>query len=88
MSNLFYEATRVFMDGRLDRMFSAPVGRGRSAHGRLDQNPQIVKGVITASRRGESVQNIAKRVGISTSSVIKVRRLYRDQWAEAKGVKA
>lgn len=81
MSDLFYKATRVVMDGRLGRMFTGPRAKGASTRIRLDQDPRIVEGIVSGSRKGHSPQQIANRLGISPSSVIKVRGLFRDRWA-------
>lgn len=68
------------MDGRLSRMFSGPRIKGASTRARFDQNPVIVEAVIAGSRTGLSPQQISNRLGISASSVQKVKNLFRDRW--------
>lgn len=80
MSDKFYKATQVIMDGRLSRIFTGPRAKGASSRTRLDQDPKIVEGVVMGSRRGQSPQQIASRLGISSSSVLKVKGLYRSRW--------
>ena len=81
MSDIFYQATRVVMDGRLGRMFTGPRAKGASTRIRLDQDPEIVEGIVSGSRKGQSPQQIANALGISPSSVIKVRGLFRARWS-------
>jgi DNA-binding NarL/FixJ family response regulator len=80
MSDRFYEATQVIMDGRLSRIFNGPRVQGRSTRIRLDQNPQIVEAVVSGSRKGYSPKQIARGLNISASSVLKVKNLFRDRW--------
>lgn len=80
MSDRFFEATRVVMDGRLGRIFTGPRVKGASTRMRLDQDPRIVEGIVSGSRKGHSPQQIASRLGISSSSVLKVKGLYRSRW--------
>ena len=80
MSDLFFESTRVVMDGRLSRMFSGPRDKGRSTRTRFDQDPLIVEAVISGSRKGHSPRQIANKLGLSTSSVQKVKNIFRDRW--------
>lgn len=80
MSDKFFEATRVVMDGRLSRMFAGPRVKGSSTRTRFDQNPLIVEAVIAGSRKGHSPKQIARRLNISASSVQKVKNLFRDRW--------
>ena len=68
------------MDGRLGRMFTGPRAKGASAQPRLDQDPRIVDGVIEGSRKGHSPQRIANRLGISPSSVTKIKAMFRARW--------
>lgn len=80
MSDRFFEATRVVMDGRLGRMFTGPRVKGASTRIRLDQDPRIIEGVVDGSRKGQSPQQIANALGISPSSVLKVKALFRERW--------
>lgn len=80
MSDKFYEATRVVMDGRLSRIFTGPRPKGRSTRARFDQNPVIVEAVIAGSRKGHSSKQISRGLGISASAVTKVKNLFRDRW--------
>ena len=80
MSDRFYEATRVVMDGRLGRIFTGPRVKGASTRIRLDQDPRIIEGVVSGSRKGQSPQQIANALGISSSSVLKVKALFRSRW--------
>lgn len=80
MSDKFFQATRVVMDGRLSRIFSGPRAKGRSTRPRVDQNPLIVEAVVTGSRNGHSLDQMAQGLNISTSSVQKVKNLFRSRW--------
>lgn len=80
MSDEFFEATRVVMDGRLGRMFTGPRAKNERPSMRFDQDPRIVEGVITGSRLGRHPNQIASDLNISYSSVMKVRNLFRSRW--------
>ena len=80
MSDMFYQATRVVVDGRLSRIFTGPRAKGASTRLRLDQDEEVVNTIVADSRKGHSPQQIARKLDISPSSVTKVKNLFRDRW--------
>ena len=80
MSDMFYQATRVVIDGRPSRMFTGPRPKGKSTRTRLDQDVQVVDTIVADSRKGHSPKQIARKLGISASSVTKVKNLFRERW--------
>ncbi len=79
MSTLFYEATRVVMDGRLSRMFRGVRAKGEHAGGTIDQNLKVVEAVVAGYQLGKSTLDIAESLNISRSSVEKIKGLNRDR---------
>jgi DNA-binding NarL/FixJ family response regulator len=80
MSDIFYQATRVVIDGRLSRIFTGPRAKGASTRLRLDQDEEVVDTIVIDSRKGHSPQQIASKLGISPSSVTKVKNIFRERW--------
>lgn len=79
MSNLFYQATRVAVDGRLLRIFNGSCLNG-SKPLRLDQNEEVVNTIVGDSRRGDSSKQIARKLGIAPSTVTKIKDIFRERW--------
>lgn len=80
MSDMFYQATRVVIDGRLSRIFTGTRPKGQSTRTRLDQDEQVVDTIVADSRKGHSPKMIGRKLGISASSVTKIKNIYRDRW--------
>ena len=80
MSDKFYEATQVIMDGRLSRMFTGTRVKGASTKKRCDQDPRIIDAVVQGSRLGKHPKQIASELDISYSSVMTVKNLFRSRW--------
>lgn len=78
MSDIFYQATRVVIDGRLLRIFNGPRFKGAAA--RLDQNEEVVSTIVGDSRRGDSPKQIARKLGIAPSTVTKIKNIFRERW--------
>ena len=85
MSDVFFQATRVVMDGRLSRIFTGPRAKGASTRLRLDQDEEVVNTIVADSRKGHSPQQIARKLDISPSSVTKVKNIFRDRWEGFEG---
>lgn len=77
---MFYQATRVVIDGRLSRIFTGPRAKGASTRLRLDQDEEVVNTIVADSRKGHSPQQIARKLDISASSVTKVKNIFRERW--------
>lgn len=79
MSDMFYQATRVVIDGRLLQIFNGPRSNGATAL-RLDQNEEIVSTIVGDTRKGDSAKQIARKLGIAPSTVTKIKDIFRERW--------
>jgi len=79
MSDIFYQATRVVIDGRLLRIFNGPRSKGATGL-RLDQNEEIVSTIVGDTRKGKSAKQIARKLGIAPSTVTKIKDIFRERW--------
>lgn len=76
MSDKFYEATRVSVDGRLMKRFRGVRPKGQSSKIRLDQDIKVVDTVVNMTREGHKTADIAYKLGISSSSVLHLKRIF------------
>lgn len=79
MSDMFYQATRVVIDGRLLRIFNGPCLKGSTAL-RLDQNEEVVSTIVGDTRKGDTAKQIARKLGIAPSTVTKIKNIFRERW--------
>ena len=79
MSDKFYEATRVAVDGRLLERFRGARPKGQTTKLRLDQDVKVVETVVNMTREGHKTADIAYRLGISSSSVLQLKRIYAER---------
>lgn len=79
MSDKFYESTRVMVDGRLSNIFVGPRAKGATTRLRLDRNQKVVDTVVSMTREGHKTADIAYKLGISSSSVLHLKRLFAER---------
>jgi len=79
MSDKFYEATRVAVDGRLLKMFRGVRPKGQPSRIRLDQDIKVVETIVRMTKAGAMAREIAEVLDVSPSSVHKIRREFRKQ---------
>lgn len=79
MSDKFYEATRVAVDGRLMKRFRGVRPKGQSSRVRLDQDVKVVETIVRMTREGAQAREIAEVLDVSPSSIHKIKREFREQ---------
>ena len=79
MSDKFYEATRVAVDGRLMKRFRGVRPKGQSSRVRLDQDVKVVETIVRMTSEGAQALEIAEVLDVSPSSIHKIKREFREQ---------
>ena len=79
MSDKFYEATRVAVDGRLMKRFRGVRPKGQSSRVRLDQDVKVVETIVRMTSEGAQAREIAEVLDVSPSSIHKIKREFREQ---------
>jgi len=82
MSDKFYAATRVMLDGRLLKLLDG------SEVDNLPfwRDPKIVDAIVDGAKNNVSNEEIGLGIGVSKSEVGRIKRIYRSRWEGFKGV--